>query len=69
MKQREAELARLKAPPQPAGSVAQAMSLRERLKKLQAADAQRSAGGGPLATQPSGASEVCRSPSALGFTL
>ena len=58
VKQREAELTRLKAPPQPAGSVAQAMSLRERLKKLQAADAQRSAGSGSLATQPSGASEV-----------
>jgi hypothetical protein len=69
VKQREAELARLKAPPQPAGSVAQAMSLRERLKKLQAADAQRSAGGGALATQPSGASEVWRSASGLGLRV
>lgn len=58
VKQREAELARLKAPPQPAGSVAQALSLRERLKKLQAAEAQRTAGGAPLTKQSSVASEA-----------
>ena len=42
VQQMEAELARLKAAPQPAGSAAQALSLRERLKKLQAAEALRS---------------------------
>ena len=40
VKQMEAEAARLRAAPGPAsGSVAQALSLRERLKKLQAAEA------------------------------
>ena len=40
VKQMEAEVARLRAVPGPVGgSVAQALSLRERLKKLQAAEA------------------------------